>query len=94
MDHIHNCQDAPYLCISHVVRSRIPNLAALADTFTVSDATFASGDTESFGAHVTVSAGTIDGFVGYNPVQSKTGEKPGKGYGMPEQERCVVGAGR
>ncbi len=37
------CRDAPYYCISHVDPANIPNLAALANTFTVSDATFAAG---------------------------------------------------
>jgi len=68
------CRDQPYYCISHVDPANIPNLAALANTFTVSDATFAAGQAASFGAHVTLGAGTFDGFSGWNPT-------PGIGWG-------------
>ncbi len=80
-DQINGCETPPYSCISHSDPANIPNLAALADTFTVSDATFAAGHSASFGAHVTLAAGTFDGYLGYNPVASVTGAKPRNGWG-------------
>jgi phospholipase C len=82
-DQIRGCTEPPYSCISHVDTGNISNLAALADTFTVSDATFASGEASSFGAHLNLAAGTMDGFLGWNPVASKTGEPPLAGWGCP-----------
>lgn len=82
-DGIVGCQSAPYNCITHIDPANIPNLAALANTFTVSDRTFSSGSSASFGAHLTLVAGRMDGFVGNNPVKSTTGIKPGPGWGCP-----------
>jgi phospholipase C len=66
-DRVMGCRDAPYYCVSHVDPSNIPNLANYANTFTVSDATFAAGHAASFSAHVSLGAGTFDGFSGWNP---------------------------
>ena len=83
-DRIRHCGAAAnYRCITHYVPSQIPNLNALADTFAVSDATFAAGRAASFGAHVEIGAGTDDGFLGYNPVHSSTGAPVGEGWGCP-----------
>ncbi len=84
-DHVNGCTTPPYSCVSHVDPADIPNLAALADTFTVSDATFAAGHSATFGAHVTLGAGTFDGFAGYNPVPSQTGVRPHWGWGCPSR---------
>lgn len=80
-DHVGACTQPPYQCVSHVNPANIPNLANLADTYAVSDATFAAGQAASFGAHVTLGGGTFDGFTGGNPGRSRTGEKPGEGWG-------------
>jgi phospholipase C len=77
--------------VTHVDPGDIPNLTALADTFTVSDATFAAGHSASFGAHVTLAAGTFDGFAGFNPVRSKEGVKPGPGWGCPSRLDALWG---
>jgi phospholipase C len=53
----------------------------LAGKYTVSDATFAEGGTASFGAHLNLTAGTMDGFFGYNPQSSTTGAARGPGWG-------------
>ena len=70
-----------YACITHYAPSGIPNLARLANTYAVSDATYALDDDSSFGAHVQLGAGTDDGFWGTNPQPSKTGAAPLPGWG-------------
>lgn len=90
-DQIEGCTRAPYVCVSHVDPAKIPNIAALADTFAVSDATFAAGDDASFGAHENLGSGTSDGWLGYNPVKSKSGHKPGPGWGCPSFRDALWG---
>ncbi len=90
-DQISGCTSSPYVCVSHVDPAKIPNVAALADTFAVSDATFAAGDDASFGAHENLASGTSDGWLGYNPVRSKTGHKPGPGWGCPSFRDALWG---
>jgi phospholipase C len=90
-DHIPGCKQAPYACITHLLPENIPNLAALADSFAVSDRTFAAGDAASFGAHVTLGAGTIDGFAGFNPKDGLFGVAPGPGWGCPSNRDALWG---
>jgi phospholipase C len=80
-DKIAGCKSSPYPCVTHYPASGIPNLAALANKYVVSDATFAAGGTASFGAHLNLGAGTMDGFFGYNPAPSTTGAPTGPGWG-------------
>ncbi len=75
------CAKPPYICVSHVPVRHIPNLAALADKFVVSDATYASNPYASFGMHLALAAGTTDGFLGSNPRPSRTGIAPQPGWG-------------
>jgi phospholipase C len=76
------CQRTPYKCVTHVDPAGIPNIAALANRFAVSDATFGAYVTASYGAHVQLAGGTLDGFIsGSNPVNSRTGARPGPGWG-------------
>ncbi len=90
-DLIPGCLRGQFRCVSHVDPANIPNLAALADTFSVSDATFAAGHAASFGAHVTLAAGRIAGFAGTNPVNSRTGVKPRAGWGCPSRRDALWG---
>lgn len=54
-------------CYSEYNASQIPNVAALADTFAVSDRTFETNPIPSWGSHVElVTGGTLDGFFGGN----------------------------
>jgi phospholipase C len=93
-DRIRGCASASnYACIAHFERSGIPNLAALADKFGVSDATYAVGDDMSFAAHVELAAGTDAGFYGTNPVTSTTGAAPLAGWGCPSQKDAKWGVG-
>lgn len=72
-DRIKGCRDAPYMCVSHVPPENIPNLASYANEYTVSDATFAAGKAASFVAHVSLGAGTYNGFEGSNPGRGDWG---------------------
>jgi hypothetical protein len=87
-DRIQGCRPATgYACITHYVPSQIPNLSTLARTFAVSDATYAAGHAASFGAHVEIGAGTDDGFLGSNPVASRSGAAViGHGWGCPSDK--------
>lgn len=90
-DKVGGCSRAPYPCVTHVDPANIPNLVALANQFVVSDRTYAAGKGGSFVAHVTVAAGTYDGFYGTNPVPSKTGEPPRRGWGCPSHQDALWG---
>jgi len=90
-DKIPGCISAPYRCVTHIDPSKIPNLAALANTFAVSDATYAAGDSASFGAHVTLAAGTFDGFSGYNPQLGLHGHEGVTGWGCKTKKDVLWG---
>ncbi len=79
------CRRQPHICVTHHRPRSIPNLAALATRFAVSSATFASSDTASFGAHITLAAGTMNGFVGKNPHYAS---------GVPHQRGWGCGSNR
>jgi phospholipase C len=57
-----------YQCLTYYLPSQIPNLAALADKFVVSDRTFSMADSPSWGGHVYAAAATQDDFTGDNPL--------------------------
>jgi phospholipase C len=57
-----------YKCYTQYSPSAIPNLVALANSYVVSDRTFEDNGTASFGAHVSIVAGTQDFFTGDHPV--------------------------
>ncbi len=75
--------DAPsYGCITYYRPSQIPSLAALARQFVISDRTFQSADSPSWGAHLELAAATLDGFTGNNPsVLPPAGVPLGPGWG-------------
>lgn len=64
--------------------SCIPNLAALATDYTVSDRTFESYASPSWAGHEVWATANLDGFYGTNPITSTTGPQPvsvGSGWG-------------
>jgi phospholipase C len=65
-------------CYKEFAPSQIPNLAALAREFTISDRTFSMNPVPSFGAHVELVAQTLDGF--YDIPVAGSGP-PGNGWG-------------
>jgi phospholipase C len=83
MDHfdlIRGCtKSTGYACYEQYQPAQIPNLAALARAYVISDRTFEEGANPSWGAHFVLATAQMDGFVGSNP---KTGKiPPGEGWG-------------
>jgi phospholipase C len=62
-----NCAGPAYDCYQAYDPSQIPDLAALALNFVISDRTFQSDLAASWGSHLGLVAGTLDGFSGDNP---------------------------
>ncbi len=53
-----------YACLTQFGPGQIPNLTRLARHFAISDRTFQMDSVSSWGAHLELVAGTLDGFVG------------------------------
>jgi phospholipase C len=71
-----------YACYQQFQPSQIPNLAALARTFTISDRTFEDGAVPSWGSHLNLVAAQLDGFRGDNPDHVAAWPSPnGPGWG-------------
>ncbi|MFL5736276.1 MAG: alkaline phosphatase family protein [Actinomycetota bacterium] len=73
--------DPAYGCLIQFRPSQIPNLAALATRFAVSDRTFEFRSTPSWVGHMIVASATHDGFQGDNPRRSTFTTKHGVGWG-------------
>lgn len=74
----------PYGCLTYYAPTQIPNLAALANKFVVSDQTFSMSDSPSWGGHVYAVAATNDHFTGDNPAPPQptpAGYVVGPGWG-------------
>lgn len=69
-----------YACISGYRPAQIPNAAALANDFAISDNTFSMADSPSWGGHMYAVAASLDHFTGDNPVPAK-GVTAGPGWG-------------
>ncbi|MFL5766331.1 MAG: alkaline phosphatase family protein, partial [Actinomycetota bacterium] len=59
----------------------IPNLAALAENFVISDRTFEFATTPSWGGHMVLGSATLDGFSGLNSKPSTFTSQTGPGWG-------------
>jgi phospholipase C len=70
-----------YQCYSSYDPSQIPNLAALATEYALSDRTFEFGSTPSWGGHLVLGSATLDGFTGDNPEQSTFTTQHGPAWG-------------
>jgi phospholipase C len=68
-----------YACYEQYDPSQIPNLAALARAFVISDRTFEDGPMPSWGSHLVLVAAQTDGFTGDNPHPGDL--PPGVGWG-------------
>lgn len=77
---VRGCEAPTYSCLTYYRPSGIPNLAALADRFTVSDRTFSMADSPSWAGHLYAAAATLDGFTGGNPHPA-AGVPTGPGWG-------------
>src|SRR6266702_4245032 len=69
-----------YACIGGYTPAQVPNLAALAHRFAISDRTFSMADSPSWGGHLYAVMGSLDGFEGGNPFPAP-GVPPGPGWG-------------
>ena len=69
-----------YQCYDQEQPKSIPNLAVLAKRYAISDHTFELSAVPSWGAHLELAAGTLDGFVGNNP-HAVAGNPAGAGWG-------------
>jgi len=69
-----------YACISGYTPAQVPNLAALASRFAISDRTFSMADSPSWGGHLYAVMASLDGFTGDTPSVA-TGATPGPGWG-------------
>ncbi len=57
-----------YACYAQYQPSQIPNLAALAQNYVISDRTFETDSVPSWGSHLDLAAAQLDGFIGDNPI--------------------------
>jgi len=69
-----------YKCLTYYDPTQIPNLAAYARAFAVSDRTFQMEQVPSYGAHIEIVAQQLDGFTGVKPITGTAGTV-GKGWG-------------
>jgi phospholipase C len=73
-DHVWGCSAVyKYNCLTQVQAGTIPTIWSLADRFTISDHTFESGSSASWGSHIQLVAATLDGFMGDQPFHSTPG---------------------
>ena len=79
-DRITGCAAPGYRCYSQYGAREIPNLRKLAESYVISDRTFSENPVPSWGGHLELIAGQLDGFLGENPVSSVSGV-PGPGWG-------------
>jgi len=83
-EHLRGCTASAtpaYGCYIQYAPSQIPNLAALATRFAVSDRTFEFRSTPSWVGHMIVASATNDGFQGDNPRASTFTTEHGVGWG-------------
>ncbi len=73
-----------YGCYTQYARDQIPNLAALAHKFALSDRTFEFDASPSWASHVELAAATLDGFNGENPSPNPN-HKPHPGWGCDSE---------
>jgi phospholipase C len=66
-----------YKCYQQFAPKQIPNLAALARAFVVSDRTFENDLASSWGSHLEMVSASLDGFYGSNPVGPTVGASAG-----------------
>ncbi len=78
---VNGCQAPSFGCLAYYRPDQIPALAFLARQFTIADHMFQATLAPSWGAHLALaSGGTLDGFVGDNPVTAP-GFTTGPGWG-------------
>ena len=77
----HDCAaHTHYRCYTQYAASGIPNLSNLAEKYVISDRTFSENPVPSWGGHIDLIAGQLDGFEGVGPT-SNASVAPGPGWG-------------
>lgn len=76
-----------YRCLTQFQPSQIPNVAALAQSFAISDRTFEMQLTPSWGAHLDLAAATLDGFTG--DIPSNPGTRSAQGWGCDSGDTTI-----
>jgi phospholipase C len=80
-EHVSGCTaTVGFRCISGYTPAQVPNLAALASRFAISDRTFSMADSPSWGGHLYAVMASLDGFKGDTPSAAH-GVRPGPGWG-------------
>ncbi|MDP9329997.1 MAG: hypothetical protein M3P11_05065 [Actinomycetota bacterium] len=81
-DRISGCSSSGgFACYAQFDPEQIPNLAALATTYVISDRTFEFATSPSWAGHMVLASATQDGFDGDNPQQSTFTSTIGPGWG-------------
>jgi phospholipase C len=76
---IGGCMNGQLACYVQFPPAAIPNVAALARRFVISDRTFEDGPVPTWGSHMTLASANLDDFTGDNPAA--IGAHPGPGWG-------------
>jgi hypothetical protein len=83
-----------YLCYTQATASEIPNVTSLAIQYTISDRTFEEDTIPSWGAHLELATGTLDGFnpmPGNNPVRGTAGAGTANDWGCRSKNDAAWG---
>ncbi len=72
-DRIPGCLAPRYRCYIQYRAGEVPNLRKLAESYVISDRTFSEDPVPSWGGHMELIAGQLDGFAGDNPISSVAG---------------------
>jgi phospholipase C len=83
--HVGGCGTSRHRCVGGYQPSQVPNLASLADAFTISDKMFSMADSPSWGGHLYAALASLDGFLGNGPHKAK-GVTPGPGWGCDSDQ--------
>jgi phospholipase C len=79
---INGCSESRnYGCLTQYSPRQIPNLTRLARHFALSDRTFYMDSVPTWGAHLELVTGTLDGFVADRLPQGTAATRPGWGWG-------------
>jgi phospholipase C len=85
---INGCTPPGFGCYVQFQPSQIPNLAALAEAFVISDRTFELHAVPSWGSHLDLVTANLDGFTGDNPTVP-SGTTVGSGWGCDSEQTAV-----
>jgi len=80
-DLIPGCSSYARLCYTQYSGSQIPNLRSLAEHFVISDRTFSEDPIPSWGLHLELVAGQLDGFEGAGPTDQVGSLPQTRGWG-------------